>query len=123
MPTYEYQCKTCGHQFEQTQRFSDPPLTECPKCSGAVRRMIFPAGVIFKGSGWYITDSRNNKLYVYRPNEQLRTIASFGGVIKNVQGITVDDEGSIFVSVQTDLKRNLGDIIEISKDTALVAQK
>ena len=60
MPTYEYQCKTCGHQFEQAQRFSDPPLTECPKCSGAVRRMIFPAGVIFKGSGWYITDSRKS---------------------------------------------------------------
>jgi putative FmdB family regulatory protein len=58
MPTYEYQCKTCGHQFEQVQRFSDPPLTECPKCSGQIRRMIFPAGVIFKGSGWYITDSR-----------------------------------------------------------------
>ncbi len=58
MPTYEYQCKTCGHQFEQVQRFSDPPLTECPKCSGQIRRVIFPAGVIFKGSGWYITDSR-----------------------------------------------------------------
>jgi len=60
MPTYEYQCKTCGHQFEQMQRFSDPPLTECPKCSGQIRRVIFPAGVIFKGSGWYITDSRKS---------------------------------------------------------------
>ena len=60
MPTYEYQCKTCGHQFEQVQRFSDPPLTECPKCSGQIRRVIFPAGVIFKGSGWYITDSRKS---------------------------------------------------------------
>lgn len=60
MPTYEYQCKTCGYQFEQTQRFSDPPLTECPKCSGEVRRVFFPAGVIFKGSGWYITDSRKS---------------------------------------------------------------
>ena len=60
MPTYEYQCKTCSHQFEQVQRFSDPPLTECPKCSGQVRRVIFPAGVIFKGSGWYITDSRKS---------------------------------------------------------------
>ena len=58
MPTYEYQCKTCGHQFEQVQRYSDSPLTECPKCSGQIRRVIFPAGVIFKGSGWYITDSR-----------------------------------------------------------------
>lgn len=58
MPTYEYQCKTCGHQFEQFQRYTDPALTECPRCSGAIRRVIFPAGVIFKGSGWYITDSR-----------------------------------------------------------------
>ena len=58
MPTYEYQCKTCGHQFEQMQRFSDAPLTECPKCGGAIHRVLFPAGIIFKGSGWYITDSR-----------------------------------------------------------------
>lgn len=61
MPTYEYQCKTCGHQFEQFQRYSDPVLTECPRCSGAIRRIIFPAGVIFKGSGWYITDSRKTE--------------------------------------------------------------
>lgn len=60
MPTYEYQCRTCGYQFEQMQRFSDPPLTECPKCGGEVRRVLFPAGVIFKGSGWYITDSRKS---------------------------------------------------------------
>jgi putative FmdB family regulatory protein len=58
MPTYEYQCRTCGHHFERMQRFSDAPLTECPQCSGEVRRVIHPAGVIFKGSGWYITDSR-----------------------------------------------------------------
>jgi len=60
MPTYEYQCKTCGHHFEKMQRFSDNPLTECPKCSGEIRRVIHPAGVIFKGSGWYITDSRKS---------------------------------------------------------------
>ena len=42
------------------QRFSDNPLTECPKCSGEIRRVIHPAGVIFKGSGWYITDSRKS---------------------------------------------------------------
>jgi putative FmdB family regulatory protein len=58
MPTYEYQCKTCGHHFERVQRFSDAPLTECPHCSGEVRRVIHPAGIVFKGSGWYITDSR-----------------------------------------------------------------
>ena len=58
MPTYEYQCKTCGHHFERVQRFSDAPVSDCPECGGQVRRVIHPAGVIFKGSGWYITDSR-----------------------------------------------------------------
>ena len=58
MPTYEYQCKTCGHHFERVQRFSDDPIRECPDCGAEVRRVIHPAGVIFKGSGWYITDSR-----------------------------------------------------------------
>lgn len=60
MPTYEYKCKTCGHQFERVQRFSDDPITECPDCGGVVRRIIHPTGVIFKGSGWYITDSRKS---------------------------------------------------------------
>lgn len=59
MPTYEYQCKTCGHHFERVQRFSDDPIRECPDCGAEVRRVIHPAGVIFKGSGWYITDSRS----------------------------------------------------------------
>jgi putative FmdB family regulatory protein len=58
MPTYEYLCKTCGHHFERVQRFSDAPLTECPQCSGEIRRVIHPAGIVFKGSGWYVTDSR-----------------------------------------------------------------
>jgi len=58
MPTYEYQCKTCRQHFERVQRFSDAPITECPHCGGEVRRVIHPAGVIFKGTGWYKTDSR-----------------------------------------------------------------
>ncbi len=58
MPTYEYQCKTCGHHFDRVQRFSDDPVKECPDCGAEVRRVIHPAGVIFKGAGWYITDSR-----------------------------------------------------------------
>lgn len=58
MPTYEYQCKTCGQHFDRVQRFTDDPITECPNCGGVVRRVIHPAGVIFKGAGWYITDNR-----------------------------------------------------------------
>jgi putative FmdB family regulatory protein len=57
MPTYEYECKSCSHGFEVFQAMSDPPLKECPKCGKEVRRLIFGgAGVIFKGSGFYVTD-------------------------------------------------------------------
>lgn len=58
MPTYVYACDACGHNFEARQSFSDNPLETCPECTGRIRRVIHPTGVIFKGSGWYITDSR-----------------------------------------------------------------
>ena len=58
MPTYVYQCSDCGVSFEQVQKFSDDPLTTCPSCAGSVRRVLHPVGVVFKGSGWYINDSR-----------------------------------------------------------------
>lgn len=59
MPTYDYACDDCGHRFEIRQSFTDDPLTLCPECSGHIRRVIHPSGIIFKGSGWYITDSRD----------------------------------------------------------------
>jgi putative FmdB family regulatory protein len=58
MPVYEYVCDACGYHFERIQSFKDEPLTECPDCGGAVRRVISPVGIIFKGSGWYVTDSK-----------------------------------------------------------------
>lgn len=58
MPTYEYACTACTHRFELVQKFSDAPITECPECAGALRKVYFAAGVVFKGSGWYINDSR-----------------------------------------------------------------
>lgn len=58
MPIYEYVCQDCGYHFERLQSFNDAPVAICPDCEGPVRRVISPAGVIFKGSGWYITDSR-----------------------------------------------------------------
>ena len=70
----------------------------------------------FRGS-LYITDSQSGKLYVYTPNEELKTIAAFGGRLKNVQGVTVDDLGDIYVSVQSDLKHKVGYIIKISKES------
>ena len=58
MPTYEYACSTCGHRFDVRQSFSEDPINDCPQCGASVRRVLYPAGVIFKGSGWYATDSR-----------------------------------------------------------------
>jgi putative FmdB family regulatory protein len=60
MPTYEYRCNTCHHQFEEFQSIADRPLTKCPKCGGLVERLISGgAGLLFKGSGFYITDYRS----------------------------------------------------------------
>lgn len=57
MPTYDYECLECGHRFEHMQKMSDNPLQECLKCSGQVRRLLSGgSGLIFKGSGFYITD-------------------------------------------------------------------
>jgi len=57
MPTYEYECRECSHSFEAFQSMSDEPLRDCPKCGKEVRRLIFGgSGVIFKGSGFYVTD-------------------------------------------------------------------
>lgn len=58
MPTYEYVCTACNHRFERVQKFTDDPVSECPECTSAVRKVFFAAGVVFKGSGWYINDSR-----------------------------------------------------------------
>lgn len=56
MPLYEYQCDACGHRFEQIRKFSDPPLTVCPKCDGVIRKLVSSPAIQFKGTGWYVTD-------------------------------------------------------------------
>ena len=60
MPTYQYRCTECGEQLEVVQKFSDDPLTECPACQGRLRKLFSPVGVVFKGSGFYKTDSRSS---------------------------------------------------------------
>ena len=56
MPTYEYECDRCKRTFEVRQRISEPPLTTCDQCGGAVHRLLAPAAFILKGAGWYVTD-------------------------------------------------------------------
>lgn len=60
MPMYTYKCDKCGVRFDRVQSFQAKPLTTCPECHGHVHRLIQPAGIVFKGSGWYITDSRKS---------------------------------------------------------------
>jgi putative FmdB family regulatory protein len=58
MPRYDYRCSACGHQYEKRESFSAPSVQECPVCQGQARRLLTPPAIVFKGSGWYITDSR-----------------------------------------------------------------
>lgn len=61
MPTYEYRCSDCGHEFEEFQLMTEPPLDKCPECGGRAERVISGgAGFLFKGSGFYITDYRSD---------------------------------------------------------------
>jgi putative FmdB family regulatory protein len=62
VPLYEYQCKDCGHRFEKIQKFSDPLVTDCPKCGKqSVEQLLSAPAVQFKGSGWYVTDYASKK--------------------------------------------------------------
>ena len=60
MPTYQYRCNECGHEFEKRQRMSDDPVKECPQCGSSVRRVVGRVGIVFKGSGFYVTDNRSS---------------------------------------------------------------
>ena len=60
MPTYQYACTSCDERLEVVQKFSDDPLTVCPACQGKLRKLFSPVGVVFKGSGFYKTDSRSS---------------------------------------------------------------
>ena len=68
MPTYQYACTECGHAFEQVQSFSDDALTVCPVCSGRLRKVFNAVGVVFKGSGFYRTDSRSGSSSTLAPS-------------------------------------------------------
>ena len=60
MPIYEYACTACGERTEAKQGFDDPPLEECPVCGGRLRKLYSPVGIVFKGSGFYATDSKSS---------------------------------------------------------------
>jgi putative FmdB family regulatory protein len=67
VPTYQYACTECGEQLEAVQSFSDPALTECPNCSGKLRKVFNSVGIVFKGSGFYRNDSRAGNVSAEKP--------------------------------------------------------
>lgn len=60
MPTYQYKCDDCGVTFERFQHFAEEPVRVCPECEGSVHRVLHPVGIIFKGSGFYVTDNKKS---------------------------------------------------------------
>src|SRR6266851_4058108 len=68
VPTYTYTCTSCNNHVEKRQSFTDPPLTTCAQCGGTLRKNIHPVGIVFKGSGWYVTDSRSSKASTNGPS-------------------------------------------------------
>ena len=91
MPTYQYTCTECGEQVEVVQKFTDDPLTVCTNCGGRLRKVFSPVGIVFKGSGFYRTDSR--KGCVQRRSRQEGQgdgrVAVVGLVLRVVQGLRV----------------------------------
>src|SRR5262249_935216 len=78
MPIYTYECENCGQRFDAKQSFSDEPLTVCPTCEGKIHRVIQPVGVVFKGSGFYVTDSKA-KQNLATPSNKKEDAKSDGG--------------------------------------------
>jgi len=70
MPMYEYECLECGLHFERFQHFNEPPVTRCPRGHRNVRRVFSPPAIIFKGSGFYVTDNRNDGGGKKKPSEK-----------------------------------------------------
>ncbi|MGI9625423.1 MAG: FmdB family zinc ribbon protein [Longimicrobiales bacterium] len=86
MPTYEYRCQDCAHDFERFQRMSDPPVAECPECGGTPERLLSAgAGLLFKGDGFYITDYRSDS-YKKGAEKDSSASAEGGGGSKSSSG-------------------------------------
>ncbi|MEV6109894.1 FmdB family zinc ribbon protein [Streptomyces sp. NPDC051940] len=76
MPTYQYQCTECGEGLEAVQKFTDDALTECPACGGKLRKVFSAVGVVFKGSGFYRTDSRGGSSSSSVPSKSTASTSS-----------------------------------------------
>jgi putative FmdB family regulatory protein len=101
MPIYTYRCESCGVQFERHQSFNDEPLKRCPECSkNSLRKVLTPAGIIFKGSGWYATDHKSpsgqGRLSAKNENKEGASASENSGSSDKLEGSSSDSkkEGS-----------------------------
>lgn len=78
MPTYQYACTDCGERTEKVQKFTDEPLTVCPVCGGKLRKVFSPVGIVFKGSGFYRTDSRNGSVTANGRSKEKEKVSTSG---------------------------------------------
>ena len=100
MPTYQYACTACGHQLEAVQSFTDDALTECPQCEGRLRKQFSAVGVVFKGSGFYRTDSRSTT----KSNGASTSAATSSDAKSSDSGSKSSDSGSSSSSSSSDSK-------------------
>jgi putative FmdB family regulatory protein len=70
MPIYTYECEECGVRFDARQKFTDAPVTECPECGSHTHRVPQAVGIVFKGSGWYVTDSKGRNSVATPPKKE-----------------------------------------------------
>lgn len=90
MPVYTYECEECGARFDAKQSFSDAPLTVCPTCEGKIHRVIQPVGVVFKGSGFYVTDSRGKQSLAASGTKKEESKSGEGGDTPTTTGSSTD---------------------------------
>jgi putative FmdB family regulatory protein len=93
VPTYEYACTACGDKSEVVQRFSDDPLTVCTECGGKLRKVFSPVGIVFKGSGFYRTDSRNGSGTSAAKDGAAKDGAAKDGAAKGSNGSSAESSG------------------------------
>ena len=93
MPLYEYECRDCGVRFERRQHMEDEPIRVCPECSGEVQRLIQPVGIIFRGSGFYVTDNRakSSTAVPGTPKESSASSAASNGAAKDTPDTPASD--------------------------------
>ena len=92
MPLYEYQCQACGVRFERRQHVTDEPVNICPECGGEAHRLIQPVGIIFKGSGFYVTDNRAKSSTSKPGNTKMQTQEEKSGESKSTDASDAKSE-------------------------------